>query len=65
MAAPLTEPTVLAAVKDTLYPTLHDSANHYAVTETQFTQSMWGGWKIPEELRTRLARYNPIRLAER
>jgi hypothetical protein len=64
MAATLTEPTVLAAAKDTLYPTIHDSANHYAVTETQFTQSTWGGWTIPEELRNRLAPYNTIRLAE-
>jgi hypothetical protein len=64
MTATLTEPTVLAAAKDTLYPTLHDSANHYAVTETQFTQSTWGGWTIPEELRDRLAPYNTIRLAE-
>lgn len=64
MASTLTEPTVLAAAKDTLYPTLHDSANHYAVTETQFTQPTWGGWTIPEELRNRLAPYNTIRLAE-
>ncbi|NIC00233.1 hypothetical protein [Halobacterium sp. R2-5] len=64
MAATLTEPTVLAAAKDTLYPTLHDSANHYAVTETQFTQSTWGGWTIPKELRVRLAPYNTIRLTE-
>ena len=64
MAATLTEPTVLAAAKDTLYPTLHDSANHYAVTETQFTQATWGGWTIPEELRNRLSPYNAIRLAE-
>jgi len=64
MAAILTEPTVLSAAKDTLYPTLHDSSNHYAVTETQFTQSTWGGWTIPEEVRNRLAPYNTIRLAE-
>ncbi len=64
MAATLTEPTVLAAAKDTLYPNLNDSQDHYAVTETQFTKSSWGGWEIPPDLRQRLAPYNTIRLAD-
>jgi len=38
MAATLTEPTVLAAAKDTLYPDLDTSTDLYAVTETQFTK---------------------------
>jgi len=64
MAATLTEPTVLAAAKDTLYPDLDTSSDHYAVTETQFTKPNWGGWEIPDELRRRLAPYNTIRLAD-
>lgn len=64
MAATLTEPTVLAAAKDTLYPDLDTSPDHYAVTETQFTKPTWGGWEIPDELRRRLAPYNTIRLAD-
>ncbi|MDL0126421.1 hypothetical protein PNQ92_13560 [Halobacterium salinarum] len=64
MAATLTEPTVLAAAKDTLYPDLDDDTDRYAVTETQFTQSSWGGWTIPEDLRQRLAPFNTIRLTE-
>jgi len=64
MAATLTEPTVLAAAKDTLYPDLDDDTDRYAVTETQFTQSTWGGWTIPEGLRQRLAPFNTIRLTE-
>lgn len=61
MAATLTEPTVLAAAKDTLYPDLDTNTDHYAVTETQFTKSSWGGWEIPDDLRRRLAPYNTIR----
>ena len=64
MAATLTEPTVLAAAKDTLYPDLDTSSDHYAVTETQFTKPTWGGWEIPGDLRRRLAPYNTIRLAD-
>ena len=64
MAATLTEPTVLAAAKDTLYPDLDTSTDHYAVTETQFTKPTWGGWEIPDELHRRLAPYNTIRLAD-
>ncbi|WP_128478911.1 hypothetical protein [Halorussus pelagicus] len=64
MAATLTEPTVLAAAKDTLYPDLDTSTDHYAVTETQFTKRTWGGWEIPGDLRSRLAPYNTIRLAD-
>ncbi|UPV99972.1 hypothetical protein M0R88_15825 [Halorussus gelatinilyticus] len=64
MAATLTEPTVLAAAKDTLYPDLDTSTDHYAVTETQFTKPTWGGWEIPEDLRRRLAPYNTIRLTD-
>jgi hypothetical protein len=64
MAATLTEPAVLAAAKETLYPDLDSSPEHYAVTETQFTKPTWGDWTIPEELRTRLAPYNTIRLAD-
>jgi hypothetical protein len=64
MAATLTEPAVLAAAKDTLYPDLDDDTDRYAVTETQFTQSTWGGWTIPEDLRRRLAPFNTIRLTE-
>ena len=64
MAATLTEPTVLAAAKDTLYPDLDTSTDHYAVTETQFTKLSWGGWKIPDELHRRLAPYNTIRLTD-
>ena len=63
MAALLAEPTVLAAAKDTLYPDIETSPDQYAVTETQFTQSTWGGWTIPQTLRERLAPYNTIRLA--
>lgn len=63
MAATLPEPTVLAAAKDTLYPDIDSSSNQYAVTETQFTKSTWGGWSIPSELRSRLAPYNTIRLS--
>jgi hypothetical protein len=62
MAATLTEPTVLAAAKDTLYPNLDTSSDHYAVTETQFTKPTWGDWDIPEDLHRRLAPYNTIRL---
>ncbi|MFD1572072.1 hypothetical protein [Halorubrum laminariae] len=62
MAVTLTEPTVLAAAKDTLYPDIDTSPDQYAVTETQFTQSTWGGWTIPDALRDRLAPYNTIRL---
>jgi hypothetical protein len=64
MAATLTEPTVLAAAKDTLYPDIGTSTDHYAVTETQFTKPTWGGWEIPDDLRRRLAPYNTIRLAD-
>jgi hypothetical protein len=64
MAATLAEPAVLAAAKETLYPDLPDTTDQYAVTETQFTQSTWGGWTIPEDLRDRLAPYNTIRLSE-
>jgi hypothetical protein len=64
MAATLTEPNVLAAAKETLYPDLDTSPDHYAVTETQFTKPTWGGWEIPEELRHRLAPYNTIRLTD-
>jgi hypothetical protein len=42
MSAPLAEPAVLAAAKETLYPNLDTSTEQYAVTETQFTQSNWG-----------------------
>ncbi len=63
MAVSLAEPTVLAAAKDTLYPDIDTSPDQYAVTETQFTQSTWGGWTIPQALRDRLAPYNTIRLA--
>ena len=63
MAVTLAEPTVLAAAKDTLYPDIETSPDQYAITETQFTQSTWGGWTIPQELRDRLAPYNTIRLA--
>ncbi|RLM53415.1 hypothetical protein DVK02_13035 [Halobellus sp. Atlit-31R] len=62
MAATLTEPTVLAAAKDTLYPDLDAGADQYAVTETQFTTTSWGGWEIPDDVRRRLAPYNTIRL---
>ena len=63
MAVTLAEPTVLAAAKDTLYPDIDTTPDQYAVTETQFTQSTWGGWTIPDALRDRLAPYNTIRLA--
>ncbi|MFC7325948.1 hypothetical protein ACFQMF_15375 [Halorubrum rutilum] len=63
MAVTLAEPTVLAAAKDTLYPDIDTSPDQYAVTETQFTQSTWGGWTIPDTLRERLAPYNTLRLA--
>ena len=62
MAVTLAEPAVLAAAKDTLYPDIDSSPDQYAVTETQFTQSTWGGWTIPDALRDRLAPYNTIRL---
>ena len=64
MTATLPEPTVLAAAKETLYPELATSPDQYAVTETQFTKSSWGGWAIPDDLRDRLAPYNTIRLAD-
>jgi hypothetical protein len=63
MTVSLAEPTVLAAAKDTLYPEIETSPDQYAVTETQFTQSTWGGCTIPKALRERLAPYNTIRLA--
>jgi hypothetical protein len=62
MAVTLAEPAVLAAAKDTLYSDIDSSPDQYVVTETQFTQSTWGGWKIPDALRDRLAPYNTIRL---
>lgn len=64
MAATLPEPAVLAAAKETLYPGLDTSSDHYAVTETQFTTTSWGGWNIPDDIRQRLAPYNTIRLAD-
>jgi hypothetical protein len=64
MAASLPEPTVLAAAKDTLYPTCEESRDQYTVTETQFTQSTWGEWEIPADLHQRLAPYNTIPLTE-
>lgn len=64
MAATFTEPNVLAAAKDALYPDLDTSTDHYAVTETQFTKSSWGGWEIPDDLRRRLAPFNTIRLTD-
>jgi len=64
MAATLAEPAVLAAAKDTLYPDLDSQDSQYAVTETQFTQSAWGDWPIPESIRHRLAPYNTIQLAD-
>jgi hypothetical protein len=64
MAATLTEPAVLAAAKDTLYPDLDTDTGTYAVTETQFTTSNWGGWEIPAEVRHRLAPFNTIRLTD-
>jgi hypothetical protein len=63
MAATLTEPAVLAAAKDILYPS-PDTTDHYAVTETQFTTATWGGWEIPAEIRSRLAPFNTIRLTD-
>jgi hypothetical protein len=63
MAVTLAEPTVLAAAKDTLYPGIDTSSDQYAVTETQFTQSTWDGWTVPDTIRNRLAPYNTIRLA--
>ncbi len=63
MAVTLDEPTVLAAAKDTLYPDIDASPDQYAVTETRFTQSTWGGWTIPQALRDRLAPYNTIRFS--
>jgi hypothetical protein len=62
MDASLAEPVVLAAAKDTLYPNLNTSSDHYAVTETQFTIPTWGGLKITDDLHRRLAPYNTIRL---
>ncbi|WP_246403613.1 hypothetical protein [Halobellus ruber] len=64
MAATLTEPAVLAAAKDTLYPDLDTDTGTYVVTETQFTTPTWGGWEIPAEVRRRLAPYNTIRLTD-
>ena len=63
MAATLAEPAVLAAAKDTLYPDINSGSAQYAVTETQFTTPTWGDWEIPDALRTRLAPYNTLRLA--
>jgi hypothetical protein len=64
MGAALPEPVVLAAAKDALYPDLDTTTERYTVTETQFTQSTWGGWQIPDELRQRLAPYNTIQLSD-
>lgn len=64
MEATLAEPAVLAAAKETLYPNLNTSSEHYAVTETQFTKPTWGGLEIPDGLRRRLAPYNTIRLTD-
>ncbi|MFD1513474.1 hypothetical protein [Halomarina rubra] len=61
--AALAEPTVLAAAKDALYPDISNQPSHYAVTETQFTQTQWGSWPIPESVRDRLAPFNTIRLS--
>ena len=63
MAATLAEPAVLAAAKDTLYPDSGSDTAQYAVTETQFTAPTWGGWDIPDTVRSRLAPYNTLRLA--
>lgn len=63
MGASLAEPAVLAAAKETLYPAPGNSQDHYTVTETQFTQSTWGGWTIPADVRSRLAPFNTIRLS--
>jgi hypothetical protein len=63
MAVTLAEQTVLAAAKDALYPDIDAAPDQYTVTETQFTQSTWGGWTSPDALRDRLAPYNTIRLA--
>ena len=62
MAVSLAEPTVLAAAKETLYPDVDTTPDQYAVTETQFTQSTWGGWTVPDTIRNRLAPYNTLRL---
>lgn len=65
MAATLAEPAVLAAAKDTLYPTAGSNSEQYAVTETQFTQPTWGGWTIPEAIRDRhYVLHELIRLAQ-
>jgi len=63
MTATLAEPAVLAAAKDTLYPDRESASAQYTVTETQFTQSNWGGWSIPDTIRERLSPYNTIHLA--
>lgn len=64
MAATLSEPAVLAAAKETLYPDLDTNSDQYAVTETQFTKPSWGGRKIPDDVRRRLAPYNTLRLTD-
>lgn len=64
MTGALAEPAVLAAAKDTLYPDLDSRGSQYAVTETQFTQSAWGDWPIPDSIRHRLAPYNTIQLTD-
>jgi len=42
MAATLTEHTVLAAAKATLYADLDTEAVHQAVTENRYTKPSWG-----------------------
>lgn len=62
MAASLAEPVVLAAAKDALYPEVDNQPDRYAVTDTQFSVSNWGGWEVPPAVHERLRPFNAIRL---
>ena len=63
MAASLSEPVVLAAAKDALYPEIENRPRRYAVVDTQFTVDSWGGWAVPASVRDRLMPFNAIRLS--
>jgi hypothetical protein len=59
-AASLSEPYVLAHVKERLFP---DDAEGYAIVDTQFAREQWlAGRSIPARIRERLAPFNHVRV---
>ena len=59
---PLSEPQVLAHTKRQLFPA-EDSAESYAVVDTQFATDEWlPGQPIPAEIHDRLAPFNHVRV---